>query len=138
MRTSIPDSSNSKLRIEIKWHFSVEQLLAQGKRDTYPLKNVLQYLMNLLTELLLQDEKKIQEDRQFKGIGLKEKEMKGEGDKNEEEDAFTPRKNVMLGLCAVCHLTLGSINPNFNHNIPCSQGHALCQRCVQHFTIQIG
>ncbi|XP_034175240.2 uncharacterized protein LOC117601971 [Osmia lignaria lignaria] len=83
------------------------------------------------------DEKKIQEDRQFKGIGLKEKEMKGEGDKKEEEEAFTPRKNAMLGLCAVCHLTLGNINSNFNHNIPCSQGHALCQRCVQHFTIQI-
>ncbi|XP_076389209.1 uncharacterized protein LOC100881262 isoform X2 [Megachile rotundata] len=82
------------------------------------------------------NEKELQQDKQFKGTEIRKKEMKGEGDRRDEE-VSTPRTNAMLGLCAICHLTLGNINSNLNHNIPCSQRHALCQRCIQHFTIQL-
>ncbi|OAD53400.1 hypothetical protein WN48_10166, partial [Eufriesea mexicana] len=54
----------------------------------------------------------------------------------EDEELLTSQRNVMPGLCTICHLALGNINSNLNQNVPCSKGHTLCQCCIQHFSLQ--
>ncbi|XP_043788744.1 uncharacterized protein LOC122712853 [Apis laboriosa] len=82
------------------------------------------------------DEKKIQENKNFRSGTTKEKEIKSEEDMKEDEELLIPHGNTMFGLCAICHLALGNINSNFSQYIPCSKGHAVCQRCIQHFALQ--
>lgn len=84
------------------------------------------------------DEKKIQENKNFRSGTTKEKEIKSEEDMKEDEELLIPHGNTMFGLCAICHLALGNINSNFSQYIPCSKGHAVCQRCIQHFALQSG
>lgn len=59
-------------------------------------------------------------------------------DTAEGEEILPQQINTIFGLCAVCHLTFGNTNSNFNQNVPCSREHILCQRCIQHFKIPPG
>ncbi|KOC69326.1 hypothetical protein WH47_05990 [Habropoda laboriosa] len=82
------------------------------------------------------NEKRVQEDKHFRTCMTKEKEVKHEEDRKKEEELFTPKTNAMLGLCAICHLTLANINSNIHQNVSCSKGHVLCQRCILQFRVQ--
>lgn len=79
------------------------------------------------------DETRTQENKHFRIPTVKETELNYEQDKREENEELG---NSMLGFCTIC---LGNINPYLSQNVPCSNGHTLCQRCIQHFaTIQSG
>ncbi|CAK9801031.1 hypothetical protein ANTPLA_LOCUS2657 [Anthophora plagiata] len=82
------------------------------------------------------DKKGIPEDKHFRIHMTKEKEVKYEEDRKGDEELLTSRTNATLGLCAICHLTLANINSNLHQNVPCSKGHALCQRCILRFRVQ--
>lgn len=84
------------------------------------------------------DGKRVQENKYFRIGTTKEKEIKCEEDGREDEELLTSQRNAMSGLCTICHLALGNINSNLNQNVPCSKGHALCQRCIQHFSVESG
>ncbi|XP_076632099.1 uncharacterized protein LOC143347087 [Colletes latitarsis] len=81
----------------------------------------------------LSDERRMQEEN-FKINMTNEKERKVEDEKQNEE-VLQSRTNTMFGPCAICHLTLGTMNSNFNINVPCPKGHALCKQCILRFTL---
>ncbi|XP_050581308.1 uncharacterized protein LOC126917921, partial [Bombus affinis] len=75
------------------------------------------------------DGKRIQENKNFRILTVKEKELNYEDDTKEGGEP----ENTILGFCAIC---LENINSNVSQNVPCSNEHTLCQRCIQHFALQ--
>lgn len=77
------------------------------------------------------DGKRIQENKNFRILTVKEKELNCEDDRKKGGGL----ENTILGFCAIC---LENINSNVSQNVPCSNEHTLCQRCIQHFALQSG
>ncbi|XP_033364634.1 uncharacterized protein LOC117242238 [Bombus vosnesenskii] len=75
------------------------------------------------------DGKRIQENKNFRILTVKEKELNCEDDRKKGGEL----ENTILGFCAIC---LENINSNVSQNVPCSNEHTLCQRCIQHFALQ--
>ncbi|XP_054015470.1 uncharacterized protein LOC128896267 [Hylaeus anthracinus] len=77
----------------------------------------------------LSDEKRMQGEKHFRIR------MSNEEERKKEQSDGVLQTNTMFGPCTICHHPLGNINSSFNNHVPCSEGHMLCERCIQHFII---